>query len=537
MTHRSQIRSVLVETKLSREEEQPSLAKKAMLRVSDEQLALMVEAAMVGFWDWDIQTGEMRFNERWAERTGYTLAELASVDIYDCLALVHPDNLPVVQKQLDELFTGVRPSYDLEFRIRHHDGHWIWIRDWGRVIEWGEDGKPLRMSGFHIDISARKLMEEAVRERAELFQALFADSHSVNLLIDPDTGGIIDANEAASVFYGYPKERLVSMHVSDINVLTGTEIREEMAKVGKRQGSAFQFRHLLASGEIRDVEEYFSSIQIAGRTVLHSIVRDITSRKRMEEELEQSREAAVAANLAKTKLLGTAAHEFRTPLSLLQSSLDILDRYGNQLDEEQRKTQGRHIRNATRQLTDLAESLLTYRNVEWEAGNKAEAIPCDIGVLSRTIAEEMQAAKATEHEFIAIIGEECGLLLIAPALYRRVLENLLVNAFHYTPTGRQVSLEVVKAGGRLRVTVADQGIGIEQGDLERIFDPFFRGSNVGQQRGIGLGLSIIRESLMRMEGEISVASTLGQGTRFEISLPWREVDDEEDKPLEDEPME
>ena len=320
--------------------------------------------------------------------------------------------MPVARKQLDELFAGA--LYGLECRIRHRDGRWIWIRDWGRVIEWDQDGKPLLMSGFHIDIP---------------------------------------------------------------------------------------------------------------------------NRKHMEEELQQSREAAIAANLAKTKLLSTVAHEFRTPLSLLQSSLDILDQYGDQLDEEERKTQKRHIRSAIRQLTDLAESLLTYRNVEEETEGKAEAVPCDIGMLSRTIAEETHAAKAAGHEFIVTIGEECGLLLIDPALYRRVLENLLTNAFQYTPTDRQVSLEVVKAGDRLRVTVTDQGIGIEQGELERIFDPFFRGSNVGQRRGIGLGLPIIHESLTRMEGKVSIASTPGQGTRFEISLPWREVDDEEDEPLKDESRE
>ena len=378
-----------------------------------------------------------------------------------------------------------------------------------------------------------------LRESQTLLHSM-TESTSDSVYIKDWAGRYLMCNGATCRYFGKPAAEVLGK--DDRAFLAPEEANEIMARD----------RDTLASGEVWTGEE---SIILASQAYtflstkgpvrspsgaiigLFGISRDITNRKRMEEELQQSRAAAVADNLAKTRLLSTAAHEFRTPLSLLQSSLDILDRYGDQLDVEERKTRKRHIRSAIQQLTDLAESLLTYRKVEGETGRKVEAVFCDIEMLSRAVAEETQAAKGEGHEFLVTIGEECGLLLIDPVLYRRVLVNLLVNAFQYTPPGRQVSLEVVKASDRLRVTVADQGIGIEQGDLGRIFDPFFRGGNVGQRRGNGLGLPIIHESLARMDGKISIASTPGQGTRFEISLPWRELDDEEDEPLEDAPGE
>ena len=130
------------------------------------RLADILEGTRVGTWEWDIQTGEVTFNERWAEIVGYTLAELAPTNIDTWSRLAHPDDLKFSGGLLDMHFNGDLPYYECEARMKHKDGHWVWVLDRGRVSRWTADGKPLFMSGTHQDISEMKQTEALLRDIA-----------------------------------------------------------------------------------------------------------------------------------------------------------------------------------------------------------------------------------------------------------------------------------------------------------------------------------------------------------------------------------
>lgn len=130
------------------------------------RLADILEGTRVGTWEWDIQTGEVTFNERWAEIVGYTLAELAPTNIDTWSRLAHPDDLKFSSGLLDMHFNGDLPYYECEARMKHKDGHWVWVLDRGRVSRWTADGKPLFMSGTHQDISEMKQTEALLRDIA-----------------------------------------------------------------------------------------------------------------------------------------------------------------------------------------------------------------------------------------------------------------------------------------------------------------------------------------------------------------------------------
>lgn len=137
------------------------------LRRSKEQLTLAIEGSGVGMWDWMVETGETIFNERWAEIAGYTLEELAPVNIDTWTRLCHPDDLTRSDHILQEHFDGKRPIYECELRIRHKSGHWVWVLDRGRVTERNTSGEPIRMTGTHLDITERHMMEEKLRIRLD----------------------------------------------------------------------------------------------------------------------------------------------------------------------------------------------------------------------------------------------------------------------------------------------------------------------------------------------------------------------------------
>ena len=139
-------------------------------KLAERRLANIIRGTNAGTWEWNVQTGETRFNERWAEMIGYTLADLAPTTIDTWMQFAHPDDLAESRRRLTAHFAGEAPHYECEARMRHRDGHWIWVLDLGRVATRTADGQPEWMSGTHIDITERKAQQaalEAAREAAE----------------------------------------------------------------------------------------------------------------------------------------------------------------------------------------------------------------------------------------------------------------------------------------------------------------------------------------------------------------------------------
>ena len=132
------------------------------------RLASILEGTGAGTWEWNVQTGETRFNERWAAVIGHTLDELGPISIQTWLDRAHPDDLQRAGALLDQHFAGELPSYDCEVRMRHRDGHWVWVLDRGRVLTWTPNGKPEWMYGTQLDISERKRQDEALRKSEQL---------------------------------------------------------------------------------------------------------------------------------------------------------------------------------------------------------------------------------------------------------------------------------------------------------------------------------------------------------------------------------
>ena len=142
----------------------------ATLEEERKRLDEIIRGTNAGTWEWNVQTGETRFNEQWANICGYSLAELEPVSIDTWTALCHPKDLELAQKSLERHFNGETPFYDTTTRMRHKQGHWVWIHDRGTVVEWTAAGEPLRMSGTHVDITERMEFEQKLkvaREAAE----------------------------------------------------------------------------------------------------------------------------------------------------------------------------------------------------------------------------------------------------------------------------------------------------------------------------------------------------------------------------------
>ena len=142
------------------------------LKQSQRRLKWALEGTEAGIWDWNVQTGDVVFDERWAEIVGYTLEELQPVTIETWRGLAHPEDLKRSKELLKKHFNGKRDNYECEVRMKHKNGDWIWILDRGRVVEWNEKGKPIRMVGTHQDITERKEAEQALNDERNKLKRL-----------------------------------------------------------------------------------------------------------------------------------------------------------------------------------------------------------------------------------------------------------------------------------------------------------------------------------------------------------------------------
>ena len=143
-----------------------------ILAENHTKLEFVINSTGLGIWDWEVQTGKAVFNERWANIIGYTLEELSPVSIDTWMNYAHPDDLSESDRLLKELWAGKSQLYMFESRMRHKDGHWVWVYDTGQVIEWESEGVPKRMLGTHLDITEKQRtiykLDEANKRLKEL---------------------------------------------------------------------------------------------------------------------------------------------------------------------------------------------------------------------------------------------------------------------------------------------------------------------------------------------------------------------------------
>ncbi|QJB56241.1 PAS domain S-box protein [Pseudodesulfovibrio sp. zrk46] len=184
-----------------------------------------------------------------------------------------------------------------------------------------EDGIPIAMEGTFRDITARLEAEQMLREREKLYRAFFENNHAIMLLEDPKSGEIVDANPAASVFYGYTVHQMRAMNTAQINALSEEEIFQEMFAARNEKRSFFIFKHRLADGELRDVEVYSGPIMVRGNQLLYSVIHDVTDRMRMQREMTR---------MATTDAL-TGANNRHQFFRLAEAELKRTERYGHAL--------------------------------------------------------------------------------------------------------------------------------------------------------------------------------------------------------------
>jgi PAS domain S-box-containing protein len=253
------------------------------IRKNEERFKQVAEGS--GTWIWEVDANGLYTYVNDYEETilGYTPEEVVGKKhFYDFFAPEIKDDL---KKQAFEVFSQKDSFRNFENPNIHKDGRRVILETMGFPVL-GPDGKLLGYRGADKDITERKQTEEALRLSEEKFRSIFENHSAIKLLIDPETGNIADANQAAADYYGWSRKELKQMKISQINILSPEQILDKM----EHRQTHFEFRHRLQDGSIRDVEVFSSKLEIGGKAYLHSINHDITERKQAESALKESEE-------------------------------------------------------------------------------------------------------------------------------------------------------------------------------------------------------------------------------------------------------
>jgi PAS domain S-box-containing protein len=488
------------------------------------RLALALQHAKAGTWDWDVATGTITWSPELFGLFGLD-ARAVSASFEAWRNALHPDDAADAESRIGQALAE-RNRLDSDYRVVLPGGDIRWINSVGQGL-YDASGQPTRMIGLCLDITARKHAEEALQRTERSYHHQFAQNTSVMLLIDPNDGTILDANAAAERFYGFTRDQLLSRHITDINVQQATVTREAMESVPADGGVGFKFRHRLADGSVRSVEVSSSRVLFGSRAVLHSIIHDVTDRERADQEnailqaqLQQARKMESIGRLA-----GGVAHDFNNMLGAILGNVELaLDQVGStgtlREDLEEIKVAALRSADLTRQLLAFARK----QTVSLKVLDLNRAVAGILAMLRRLIGENVQLAW--------LPGDELWTIRMDPSQLDQILTNLCINARDAISSVGKLTVETSNVrldedyralhaesvpGDYVRLTVSDDGCGMDEETQAHLFEPFFTTKGMG--KGTGLGLATVYGIVMQNHGSIEVQSEPGHGTTFKICLP------------------
>jgi len=525
------------------------------LRESRERLQLAIEGAGLGMWDLNLLTDEQIMNYDWWEHLGYSHEEGATC-FEDIANLVHPDDRGKMADAFNDHLSGKTPLYEVELRIQAKTAEWVWVLFRGKIVAYDETGKPLRMAGISQDITARKVAEQALRESEDRLkvameaaglglwdQNLRTDELMVSSYQEAEDeeccweAGPTQLEKLRQKIHPDDREKFdqaLTAHLSGAASLYEVEFRVPDTAGG--------WRWQLQRGRVVAWDDAGQPLRMTG------IYEDVTPRKQAEEELRQAKDAAEAANRAKSIFLANMSHELRTPLNAILGFAQLLVR-----DPHITTTQRENLETISRSgqhLLTLINDVLEMSKIEAGRTTLYE----DHFDLYRMLdaLEDMFELRATQKGLQLTFEREPGVpqyIYTDESKLRQVLINLLGNAIKFTEEGGVIlRVRGEEIGNRgegigkdaaatdksslspfsylltpnsylLHFEVQDTGVGIAPEELGRLFTAFVQTSS-GQksQEGTGLGLPISQQYVHLLGGEITAKSVVGQGSVFSFDV-------------------
>ena len=383
-----------------------------------------------------------------------------------------------------------------------------------------EDGKKLIICILE-DISQKNLYKKELEKTKMHFEKLFQVSPIGISLVRADNHKIFDVNQAYCEMTGYKKEELLGAKAVDLGLWYNAKqrsqlielackyggIREQEVKIVRKCG---QIITLLMSIEYLDAdtsEPWFLFMSL-----------DITKRLEAQDEIKYMLQKEQDLNVLKTQFISMISHEFRTPLTAITLSAELLKRYSSKWTEDEKNVHFERIQSTVLGMTRLMENVLTIGRME---AGKFDFHPDNIDVFSycQSLADVVQFNYGRKNQIQLSTSGDCKNVKLDENLFGLIINNLLSNALKYSKETQIVEFDIKCTHNELIVKIKDYGVGIPEDDLDKLFLTFYRAKNIGTVPGYGLGLAIVKSSIDAHRGRIHVESEVGVGTTFTCYFP------------------
>jgi len=494
-----------------------------------DRLELALKSSHIGIWDWNIKTGEVVWDDRNCQLYGISPSDFQGYDTWE--ERVHPEDLPLANQAIQRSLAE-NQEFDVEFRVIWPNNTVRYLKGYG-LVQRNVQGDPQRLIGTNFDITDIKQAEEDLRRSERIFRQLFEEIPIGIAMVEANIERFHRANRTLCEMLGYSHQELLHLSFKEITHPEDLALEEHLAAqaiAGEIPGYQMEKRYRKKNGEYFWGQLKTTTIRGTKGELLYGIgmVEDITDRKQVEIKMQASLEQEKKLNNLRSHFITMASHEFRTPLTIISIATAILQKYSDRLTAEKKEEHLANILKTVQYMTKILDDMLMINSVDNEK-IQFPPEPTDVIAFCENLKQSLetqthhhihfswQLEQPTQHPSTGLIAS------LDPYLLEQILENVLSNAIKYSPLQNSVEFYLTQEPGYLIFQISDRGIGIPEEDLEDLFQPFHRGSNVGNIKGVGLGLVIIQRCLSLHGGELNFKSQIGEGTTVTIRIPQERI--------------
>ena len=504
-------------------------ASELALQFSEERLAMVLEGGQHGFWDWNIETGEVQRNEHWAEMLGYTTIEEFENNTDTWTDNIHPDDRDSAWAVINDHLEGRTPRYEIEYRMLTKSGGYKWVLDQAKVVKRDAMGRPLRMCGTHTDITERKRKEDEYIARTNLLEMFYKYTHDCIVLLDRDFN-FIRVNDAYAKSCGrdvsdFPGHNHFEFYPSElIDAFKNVVKTKESYNI---QARPFEFLDHPEWGVTYWDLTLIPLLDSSGEVdLLLFTLKDVTKRTLAVKEKEQLQKQLQQAQKMESigQLTGGIAHDFNNMLSSVLGYSELAIRHISADPESKLNQYLDEILHAGERGRNLVAKMLAFGRT-----NLGELQSVDGVSLITEVIKMLRPTLPSSLNITTVIEDDVSPLLVDPVQLNQVITNITINARHVVDEHGKIELGLHElhllkdvcsschqefAGEFVEINVRDDGQGISNEHLDRIFEPFFTTKQVGV--GSGMGLSMVHGIVHQCGGHILVETEQGVGSNFRL---------------------